>query len=198
MAPVGARRPAVKERHVTPTRRLTRLALLIALTTVATMAIRVPAPRTGGYINLGDSVVYISALLFGSRAGLVAGGVGSALADLLGGYSAFAPFTLIIKGIEGVLVGTVGWPAFQRREPRSRAAVGTALLAIGGGGAWMVLGYFVAEAYVLRVGVGAAATEVPGNVFQVVGGAIVAIPVALTLCGVVRRSTAQPTSPRRP
>jgi len=181
---------------VTPTRRLTRLALLIALTTVATMAIRVPAPRTGGYINLGDSVVYISALLFGSRAGLVAGGVGSALADLLGGYSAFAPFTLIIKGIEGVLVGTVGWPAFQRREPRSRAAVGTALLAIGGGGAWMVLGYFVAEAYVLRVGVGAAATEVPGNVFQVVGGAIVAIPVALTLRGVVRRSTAQPTSPR--
>ena len=45
----------------------------------------------------------------------------------------------------------------------------------------MVTGYFIAEAYVLRLGIGAAATEVPGNVFQVVGGLILAMPVSLAL-----------------
>ena len=48
------------------------------------------------------------ALLFGRRAGATAGGLGSAMADLLGGYPHWAPFTLIIKGIEGYVVGALG------------------------------------------------------------------------------------------
>ncbi|MGH2436917.1 MAG: ECF transporter S component, partial [bacterium] len=91
------------------TRELTVLALLIALTTAATMVIRIPVPATQGYLNLGDSMVYVSALLFGPLAGLVAGGIGSALADWLGGYAQFALYTLVIKGLEGLLVGLIAW-----------------------------------------------------------------------------------------
>ena len=49
------------------------------------------------------------ALVFGWRIGGIAGGVGSALADALGGYFIWAPWTLIIKGIEGILVGTIAF-----------------------------------------------------------------------------------------
>jgi uncharacterized membrane protein len=172
----------------TRTAHLTRLALLVALAIVATMAIRIPAPRTGGYINLGDSVIYITAVLFGPTEGLVVGGAGSALADLLGGYAIFAPFTLIIKGAEGLVVGLATRPGFRGQAPPSRIVVAAAVLAICGGGALMVGGYFIAEAYILRLGVGAAATEVPGNIFQVVGGLIVAVPVARTLRNVRREA----------
>jgi len=80
-------------------------ALGIALVALATMSIQIPVPQTRGYINLGDTVIFVFAMLFGARIGALAGGVGSALADLLTGYAHWAPFTLVIKGIEGLLVG---------------------------------------------------------------------------------------------
>lgn len=162
---------------------MTRLALLIALTATVTMAVRIPVPRTGGYINLGDAVVYVSALLFGPVYGLVAGGIGSSLADVLGGYGVFAPFTLVIKGLEGLLVGILARPAFHRHPRPSRLDLAVTALAVGAGGAVMILGYFVSEAFVLRLGVGAAASEVPGNIFQALGGLVGALPVSLALRG---------------
>ncbi len=145
------------------------------------MAIRVPVPRTGGYINMGDAIIYVTALLFGSVDGLVAGGIGSALADLIGGYSLFAPFTLVIKGLEGFLVGFLTQRAFRGPEPPSRTQLVLATVGIAAGGTFMIAGYFITEAYILRLGVGAAATELPGNIFQVVGGAVAALPIAMAL-----------------
>ena len=167
------------------TRDLTLLALLIALTTVATMIVRIPVPATGGYINMGDSMVYIAALLFGPVFGLVAGGVGSALADYFGGYGAFAPYTLVIKGLEGLLVGLLAWRLLRNKPATTPAGTAVAALAVLVGGAAMVSGYFVAEAYVLGLGVAKAAQEVPGNIFQVVGGLIVALPGSLALRRIV-------------
>ena len=98
------------------------------------MVIRIPVPRTGGYINLGGSAIYVSALLFGPTYGLVVGGIGSALADFIGGYAVFAPFTLIIKGIEGLVVGIIAAPAFHGTAPLSRARLALAVLGIAAGG----------------------------------------------------------------
>jgi hypothetical protein len=89
------------------TQKLVLAALLTALVTVATIAFQVPVPATKGYINLGDTVIFLAALLLGPRYGAIAGGVGSALADLLSPYAAWAPFTLVIKGLEGFIVGYV-------------------------------------------------------------------------------------------
>jgi len=44
-----------------------------------------------------------------------------------------------------------------------------------------VLGYFVAEAYVMGLGPVSAVVEVPGNVFQVVFGGVVGIPLSRAL-----------------
>ncbi len=73
--------------------------LLIALVAVCTMVFQIPVSATQGYVHLGDSMILLVGVFFGARYGMVAGGIGSALADVLSGYSHWAPFTLIIKGL---------------------------------------------------------------------------------------------------
>lgn len=167
------------------TRKLAVLALLIALTAVATMVIKVPTPATRGYVNVGDTVIFVSALLFGARAGGIAGGIGSALADLLLGYTHYVPITLVVKGIEGVLVG--GLFGLTRRSVLSRSGLLLAAPMVLLGGAWMVLGYFTSQ--IVLYSWGAALSEIPGNTIQAVTSSIIAMPltVALARAGIGRR-----------
>ncbi|MCX6655008.1 MAG: ECF transporter S component, partial [Candidatus Bathyarchaeota archaeon] len=83
----------MSNRNSFDTRSIAAMAIMSALTTVVTM-FALPFAPTGGFFNLGDAIVMTTALIFGPIIGGVAGGLGSALADLLLGYSAFAPFTL--------------------------------------------------------------------------------------------------------
>ncbi|HDJ26955.1 MAG TPA: hypothetical protein ENF35_01395 [Aciduliprofundum sp.] len=71
----------------------------------ATAVIAVYQPFTGGYVNLGESMIYLAALISGPLVAGLAGGVGAALADLALGYAIFAPGTLVIKMAEGIVVG---------------------------------------------------------------------------------------------
>lgn len=87
------------------TRTIITAALLAALTTVATMIIKIPTP-TQGYIHLGDGMVLLCGILLGPGLGAVAAGIGSMLADLFGGYMAWVPGTFVIKALTA-LVG--GW-----------------------------------------------------------------------------------------
>jgi uncharacterized membrane protein len=80
-------------------------AIMTALVTIATMLIQIPIPATKGVFNIGDSMVYVSGLLFGPYVGAFSGGVGSMLSDMLSGYAIYAPATLVIKGTEGFVVG---------------------------------------------------------------------------------------------
>ena len=159
------------------TRVLARTALLIALTTVATMIIRIPNPATQGYINLGDTMIFAIALVFGGRAGGLAGGLGSALADGLSGYFIWAPWTLIIKGIEGFLIGVLAQKAQETYQGKRRRLIEIGILILGG--AWMILGYYIAGT--LLLGATAALTEIPGNIFQAAAGLIIAMPIASVL-----------------
>lgn len=97
--------------------------LLIALVAVCTMVFQIPVSATQGYVHLGDSMILLVGVFFGARYGMVAGGIGSALADVLSGYSHWAPFTLIIKGLMGWLIGKIASGAgsrakfYTRRQP---------------------------------------------------------------------------------
>lgn len=77
-------------------------ALLAALACVATMIIRVPSPL-GGYLNLGDGIVLLCGWLLSPVFGFLAAGIGSALADILSGFVAYAPATFVIKGCMALL-----------------------------------------------------------------------------------------------
>lgn len=159
---------SIKERSLTLNLSIT--AISAALVTVSTLIIQIPVPATGGYINVGDAMVFTSALLFGPIIGGVAGGVGSALADIIS-YPIFAPYTFVIKGLEGFISGYIS----------DRKSAVKDLLAWIIGSATMVLGYFVAEAYVMGLGPLSAAVEIPGNIFQVALGGVVGIPLSRVL-----------------
>ncbi len=158
-----------------PARRLTQAALFTALVTVVTMAINVPVPATQGIINVGDSMIFIAALLAGPRLGLLAGGIGSALANLLLGMSVWAPWTLIIKGLEGYIVGSLGHRTFRSSGKVTPPVVAAVVI----GGLWMVLGYFLAGSFLF--GYRAAMVEFPGNLVQAGGSALIALPLAHAL-----------------
>ena len=72
-------------------------ALAIALVCLSTMFLQFPIPL--GYAHLGNCFILISGVFFGPVTGLLAGGIGSALSDLLTGYAQWIIPTLIIKGI---------------------------------------------------------------------------------------------------
>lgn len=58
------------------------------------------------YVNLGDAMVLAAGALFGPVTGMIAGGLGAMLMDLIV-YPATFVFTLFIKGIEGALCGVL-------------------------------------------------------------------------------------------
>ena len=69
-------------------------ALMTALTTVLTLA---SIPLASGYYNFGDIPIFMSACLLGPIPALITGAIGAMLGDIILGYTAYAPFTLIIK-----------------------------------------------------------------------------------------------------
>jgi uncharacterized membrane protein len=144
--------------------------VLASAVAVSTMLVRVPIPAPAGYLNFGDIMIFVSALLFGGYVGGFAGGIGSAIADIIG-FPAYAPYTLVIKGLEGFLAGSL-----RDGKSLSRDVVGWAV-----GASAMVLGYFAAEAYIMSFGVSAALVEVPANLLQVASGGLVGIPIARAL-----------------
>jgi len=89
-------------------------AVFAALVCVATMVFTVYVPLTRGFFNIGETMVYTTALLFGPYVGAFAGGVGSMAADMLLGYPHYAPATLVIKAAEGYIVGFL-----SRKRPKS-------------------------------------------------------------------------------
>ena len=80
-------------------------AIFTSFVFVATVIFSSYVPQTTGFFNIGETMVYTTAILFGPLVGAFAGGVGSMFADLFLGYSHYAPATLIIKGCEGAIVG---------------------------------------------------------------------------------------------
>ncbi|MHA1794285.1 MAG: ECF transporter S component [Promethearchaeota archaeon] len=90
---------------VNRTKLISITAIFTALTTVGTIVLKIDFPASGGYFNLGDSIIYLGALLFGPLVGAFAGGIGSMFGDILVGYAGWAPGTLVIKGLEGLIVG---------------------------------------------------------------------------------------------
>src|SRR5689334_14586653 len=113
MEPKTVEAPAAVTGHRTPVVTITITAVFTALVFLSTYLFQIPIPATQGYFNLGDIMIFITALTFGPAVGGFAGGIGSALSDALGGFGTFAPFTLIIKGLEGIVAGLLSRRSVQ-------------------------------------------------------------------------------------
>ena len=147
-------------------KKLILAALFAALSCVATMSIRIPTPGTGGYIHPGDAIVILSGVILGPIWGFLAGGIGSALSDLIGGYFIYVPITFVIKGLVALAAGLLYQKIGKNQKSRYIAV-------ILGGVADIILvagGYFVCEFFIYGAG---AAASIPANIIQGVGGLVI-------------------------
>lgn len=145
-------------------KKLTLAGALAALTTVATLLIQIPSP-TKGYINLGDVLVNLSAWILGPVYGAAAAGIGSAMADLISGYTVYAPATLIIKAAMAVVSYLVFSKVSGKYKTFPALASGAVAAEIV-----MVAGYAVFAGF-LYGSVSSALLSVPENIVQGVFGA---------------------------
>ncbi|MEA4965510.1 MAG: ECF transporter S component [Oscillospiraceae bacterium] len=135
-------------------------AMFAALIYVATNIVHIPTPGTNGYLNLGDCMVLLSAFLLGPVYGAAAAGVGSMLADLLLGYVAYAPGTLLIKALMALCAAGIFRALREKTGVPVAAVLGGVVAELV-----MVFGYFGYESVLLGYGL-AAAAGIPGNLLQ--------------------------------
>ncbi|WP_099469960.1 ECF transporter S component [Konateibacter massiliensis] len=143
--------------------------MFIALTLVATSFINVKLPiaANGGLIHLGNVPLFIAAILFGKRTGVIAGAFGMGLFDLLSGWTLWAPFTFVIVGLMGYTVGAI---TEKKNESFYQA------IAMGAACVIKVAGYYIAEV-ILYQNVVTPIASIPGNILQVAIAAVVVFPL---------------------
>lgn len=144
-------------------------AIVAAAVAVATMVISIPVGI--GYLNFGEVIIYTAAFLFGGTVAGLSGGVGAAMADVILGFPMYAPVTLVVKGIEGYIVGRLAGASL-----RSKA------IAVAAGAPIMIAGYVLARA-VLEGIPAAIFLELPTDILQAVVGFAIAVPLSKALEG---------------
>lgn len=159
------------------------LAAMVFLTTAYILHIPIVG---GGYIHLGDAMVYLAAVLLPTPYGMAAAAIGGGLADLLTGAAVWAPATVIIKAVMVI--------AFTSKKD--------GILCLRNGiapllaGVVNVAGYFAAEIVLVRLSggawqaaVGGAVAAVPFNCVQALacGAAFVALAAAMDRLRVKQR-----------
>lgn len=118
--------------------------VLAGMCAVAT-SIKIPF-GVGAMIHLGSAFIFTVAIIFGGVYAGLAGAIGSALFDLVMGFSPYTVWSFVIKGIAGLIAGTIAkglWPETGRwtvgNKWLGRAITGCVLAA-----AWTLAGYTVA------------------------------------------------------
>jgi uncharacterized membrane protein len=148
--------------------RIALTAVLTAVVVVFTLIVRVPTPIKG-YISLCDVVITFSAFLFGPWVAAIAGGLGTGIADVIGGYAQWAPLSFIIHGVQGLLIALIARP-----KATSDTKLPVMILAGVVGMVVMAGGYYIAGGFLY--GFEAALVEIPLNLMQ--SGVILGIAVS--------------------
>ncbi len=82
---------------------ITKTAMMATITFIGIYMIKIPSLH--GYAHLGDCMIFLSVLLLGSKKGALAGGIGAALSDFVGGYIHWIVPTFFIKYIMAMIMG---------------------------------------------------------------------------------------------
>ena len=149
------------------TQKIVISSLFAALICVATMLIKIPSPLKG-YINLGDGIVLLAAWVLPLPYGLVAAGLGSALADLFSGYVVYAPVTFVIKALMAVVAYSF-YKLFAKKAKTTVSRIFSGILSE----LVMILGYFLFEG--VLYGFVPSLVNIPANAVQAVAGIIIGV-----------------------
>lgn len=141
--------------------------VLAAMVCMATSFLHIPIVG-GGYVHMGDTVIYLTAAFLPTPYAVAAAAVGAGLADVLVA-PIWAPFTVVIKAVMAL--------AFTAKKERflcRRNALAPVIAGVIG-----VAGYYVAEVVIFCLSGGelaavavAALAAIPFNAMQEVAGGI--------------------------
>lgn len=138
------------------TRRLCAAGVAVAVIFLLTSFTKVPIPL--GYAHLGDAAIFLAALFLPRKEAALAAGIGSALADVIGGFPLWAAPTFVIKyGMADVVSRVAG----TERKLLSLPALAGFLLS----SLWLTVGYVAAGAF-LYDSWEAAMTSAPGLLME--------------------------------
>lgn len=151
------------------TKKVAYTGVFAAMVFVTTFFIKVPV--ASGYVHFGDALIYIGAGIIGGPWAMVAGAIGAGLADLIGGYAIYAPATVIIKAL-------LVLPFMLACKNETKLFSLKSVLMTIPAGVITVGGYFLADMIIDKA---YAFVDIPGNIIQAVGSAVLFIVVAFAL-----------------
>ena len=154
------------------TKLLVTTALMTALVLICTMLLKVPV-GPDCYVHLGDAVILLAVMILPRPYACFAGSVGATLADLVGGFAFWAPWTFAVKLIMIIVFGL--FLDLSRKTAESKMILRVPVIEFIGLIVAMlvaVVGYFLSE-YMLFGSWLPAATCIPFNIIQVTIAAII-------------------------
>ena len=161
---------------------IVQIGLMAAVIYIVTLIFNLPYYM--GVIHLGDSMVFIAALLLGSKKATVASAIGMCLFDLLSPYAIWAPFTLVIKGIMALIAASIAYRKNYNGNNIWNNAFAFTIASI-----WMILGYYLGgvilshyyfrmewfKSFIIPL------ADITGNIIQVVCGMLIALSLGTAL-----------------
>lgn len=168
--------------------RLTILsALFAAMIFALTFSVKIPMPG-GGYIHLGDAMIYIGACILPMPFAILSAAIGGAMSDFLGGYTLYVLPTLIIKSLLAAQFNAKSQRILTKRNGICVVSAGmitvvgyyiskVVLLALAGSGATASFGALFASGTTWL----AATSNLLENIIQAMGSAALFFVVALAL-----------------
>lgn len=174
------------EQRVTNTkysiRDIAEISVMAAIVFVATKLTGIPVGLGyKGVVHVGDSMIFIAAIIFKRRNAVLASAIGMGLFDLLSTAPMWTPFTLVIKGGMAYIAASIAYRNDYKGESMINNIFGFIL-----GGIWMIGAYYlsgvVLDHYLMNFPWSQAwfiqATHIAPDVAQVVVGIIIAVPVS--------------------
>lgn len=152
------------------TKFISEISVLTSLTIVITLVLIIPLPSNSGYLNLSDAMIMIASNVTSPLGGFIVGALSGGICDLVAGYGAYIPFTIIIKGIEGYLAGYL----FKKLNNKTLKYLSLFIC-----GLLMGILYFIPD--FIYYGVSVALLNLPLNILQGILGATIASLIILLI-----------------
>jgi uncharacterized membrane protein len=152
-------------------------AMLIALVFLSTffLNIKLPIAANGGLVHLGTAMLFIASILFGPKKAALAGAIGMGLFDIVGGWTLWAPITIVARGLQGYIVGKIAWS-----KDRNGTSIAFNVIATIVSIPFMIAVYYIGEGILYGNWI-APLASIPGDLVQNILGIIVAVPVCVAL-----------------
>ncbi|MFL0249665.1 ECF transporter S component [Clostridium neuense] len=163
-------------------RDIVEISVMAAIIFVATKLTGIPVGLGyKGVVHVGDSMVFIAAIIFRRRNAVLASAIGMGLFDLLSTAPMWTPFTLIAKGGMAYIAASVAYRSDYKGENVINNIFGFII-----SGIFMIIAYYFSgvaiDHYLMNMPWKQCwivqATHITPDVAQVVVGMIIAVPVS--------------------